>query len=129
MRPMKCKLASEIRYHRPLDLRLSRHVSEIAVAQPLHLLASHLVHRRCLLLVVYAEAGKEPWHPQEPEPSGLRAQDEVPIERVIERFVQRTDLVPDPPPPEQRLLRQVIRPDQCFRIVRRQDGTANLESV
>jgi hypothetical protein len=84
-----------------------------AGAQAVDLGLADGVHlRRGFLGGVDAEAGEEIRHADDPGARGLKAEEQIPIQGELERGINATDLVPEPPPPEEGFLRdKIIQPE------------------
>src|SRR5207302_8378393 len=97
-------------------------------AQPGHLGGPDVVDlRRSLLLRVDPERPEEVRQPGEPGAGVPEPQEEVPVKGEGETLVHPpTDLLPDPPPPEQRFLGDEVAPAQDLVVVRREHPTADL---
>ena len=85
---MHQELLRQVGHHRARGLGMARFVSERMHAQPPHFLSSDVIVLRRLQRVMHAKASQEARRAVEFEAGILRAQDEVPIECVVEALVK-----------------------------------------
>src|SRR3979411_1520917 len=72
------------------------------------------------------KAGQEPVHSRKLKARLLSAELEFPIHRILETFIDRPNRLPDPASPKHGLLRNICGKIQRSRVVRRQNGPADL---
>src|SRR5215510_9263938 len=127
--PVEQNVAAQISTRCTVNRCSIRIVPEMSPAQPTLLPAADLHHRSRLLLVMDSEAGEESRYPFEAEPCRLGAKSEVPVEGVLQTFVERSQLLPYTAPPEHGLLRDIVRPFEGLPIVRRQHPPTDFRAV
>lgn len=125
------QMPEEIRSGVPLDLVLRDWPSMLAGSQAIHFFQAQLGNLcGCFLLGMNSKGGKKLRHPNETRARFPKAQQEVPIDREVEALVYRpTSPHPRSTPPEERLLRDVIRPDQHIILMGRHHPAADLGVV
>src|SRR5262245_362180 len=127
---VKQYVLAQIRPYLPPYFAVAHRSAKDSSANPIHLRNSNrLEQAKRFLILVSAEAPKEPRQTLELESRVLHPQDEVPVQCELEALVERTDLVPHPPAPEQGFLRHKIAVFDDLWIMWRQDPSADLPAL
>src|SRR5262245_57500224 len=127
--PMEQDVAAQISARRTVNRCSIRIVAEVSMAQPTLFAAADFHHRRRLLLGVNPEAGEEARYALEAKACRLRAKSEIPVDGVVKALVERPQLLPDPPAPEHRLLRNIVRPFEGLPVMWRQHPPTDFQAV
>src|SRR3979490_1557544 len=129
MQPVTGELPRQKRDDRAVCFRSRRNMPEVTGAQQPHFLKPDVHHRRGFLFSVDAEAAEEARKPDHLEPCLLCPQHEVPVQRETKALVDRPDPIPNATPPEHRFLRDISDVPQSKGFVRREDCSADFQSV
>ena len=114
-----------------IDFGARRNVPQNAFAKPVHLAFAYLLnHGLRLLCRMHPESPKEARHSGEASPGSSEPQNQIPIHRELKALIKLASyLLENVPPPEHRLLRDIVSILECTIIVARENPAADFVSL